>query len=64
MFAGGNRERSIRTEPECGDIVQSEGVSRRHSEMEPPTETQDDYEIALSQKSQVSYLLIVTGWNV
>ncbi|XP_023711501.1 uncharacterized protein LOC111866609, partial [Cryptotermes secundus] len=49
---GGNREGSVRTEPECGDVVRSEGVSRRCSEMEPPTETQDDYEIALSQKSQ------------
>jgi hypothetical protein len=54
VFAGGNREGSIRTEPECGDVVRSEGVSRRCSEMETPTETQDDYEIALSQKSQVS----------
>jgi hypothetical protein len=54
VFAGGNRGRSIRTEPECGDIVRSEGLSHRHSKMESPTESQDDYEVALSQKSQVS----------
>lgn len=54
LFAGGNREGPVRTEPECGDVVRSEGVSSHHRKMESPTETQDEYEIALSQKSQVS----------
>jgi hypothetical protein len=52
---------STKTESERDDEVRSEDVNqRRSSEMESPTEVQDDYEIALAQKSQVSEKLICT----
>jgi hypothetical protein len=61
LFAGGSRGGSIRSEPERGDEVPSEDINHRSSEMDTPTEDQDDYEIALAQKSHVSKKLILIG---
>ncbi|XP_069673106.1 uncharacterized protein [Periplaneta americana] len=65
---GGSRGGSIRPEPERGDEGRSEDVNRSSSEMDSPTETQDDYEIALAQKSQrdaqLSWTLIFVAASV
>ena len=41
-------------EPERNEEVHHGNVNHGNSEMDPPADTQDDYELALAQKSQVS----------
>ncbi|KAJ9589914.1 hypothetical protein L9F63_016975, partial [Diploptera punctata] len=55
-------------EPERSEEVHQENVNVGSNEMDPPTDSQDDYELALAQKSQrdaqLSWTLIFVSVSV